>query len=441
MKITFTKITFSLAILCTMLTAQAAWEITSTSGSTFQVSDGTWTLKCQTSGSEGDFFITGFVSSADADIDLIALNSDIDTPEKNYSLTKITQKAFRNAAIKNITFPKTLKVIEQYAFNPEKTENYITGEVFIEEGSELTTITYQAFQKAQLTKINLDACTKLESIGNYAFASCSKLTTIGTGILPNTLKTLGTGAFTECSLLSNDISCNSPLDFSGGSHFKKTSVTSICFPNVFGVIGPYFCAEAKQLTNVVLSSKITKFDIQVFQSCTSLKTFYPEKLPNITYIGNYAFGSTALTTPLNFKNATFTALTGQAFSSCNDLPEIHLPATLTQITDYVFKLIKDCDFYFYGLPPTVGAGSLQNFDGYCRGNILVLEENVTAWTNNTVSGYSFTPLSEVLDSEKTDTYQYPKEGRIIGKIAVGTAPVGTHWVSLMPVVGTIILIQ
>lgn len=56
MKTTFTKITSSLAILCAMLTAQAAWEITS-SGSTFEVSDGDWILQCQKSGSEGNFKI------------------------------------------------------------------------------------------------------------------------------------------------------------------------------------------------------------------------------------------------------------------------------------------------------------------------------------------------------------------------------------------------
>ena len=46
----------TIAFACTMLTTQAAWEITS-SGSTFEVSDGDWILQCQKSGSEGNFKI------------------------------------------------------------------------------------------------------------------------------------------------------------------------------------------------------------------------------------------------------------------------------------------------------------------------------------------------------------------------------------------------
>lgn len=43
-KFIFASIT---AFLCTMLTASATWEITSTSGNYFEVSDGTWTIKCE----------------------------------------------------------------------------------------------------------------------------------------------------------------------------------------------------------------------------------------------------------------------------------------------------------------------------------------------------------------------------------------------------------
>ena len=102
-------ITSITALLCTMLTACASWEITSTSGSTFEVTDGTWVLKCQTTDSNGSFKITSVISGEDAALDLIALNSDIDTADVDYSLTEITS-SLRNKSISGLTIPKTLEI-------------------------------------------------------------------------------------------------------------------------------------------------------------------------------------------------------------------------------------------------------------------------------------------------------------------------------------------
>lgn len=439
MKKIILKATTAVAFACTMLTAQADWEITST-GSTFQVSDGTWTLNCKESGDEGDFTLVSVASGGDADIDLIALNSDIDTADMDYSLIGIGSKAFRNVSVKNMTIPKTVTYIGEYCFNPSGSSNSITGSVTFEEESELTRFVFQSFQNAQLTSINLDACKKLEKIETYTFAGCKYLTSIGTGVLPDTMIEIGTGAFSGCSSLVQSISCNARLCFSGGSQFKETGVTAISFPNAYGDVGTYFCNACPNLKSVVLSSEITAFKQQAFGNCSAIESFLPAEYPNVTEIGTFTFSTLkAIKTPFDFSKAKFTSLSGQCFSTCQTLPEIRLPATLTSVGDYVFKLTNDCDFYFYGLPPSVTNGSFQNGTG--RGNFLILQENAVTWTNNTVSGYTFTPLADVPEKEKTDEYQYPEGVRVLGKIAVGTAPVGTHWISLIPVTGTIILIN
>ncbi len=533
MKTTFTKITSLLAILGTMLTTQAAWEITS-SGSTFEVSDGDWILQCQKSGSEGNFKISNVIQSGEGKLDLIALNSDIDDGQTNYSLIEITS-SLRNKTINGLTIPKTVKTIGEYSFNPNSNpKQYLTGEVVIEEGSELTSIGRQAFQSSLITSINLNVCTKLKTLGYYSFQGCSLLTTIGSGILPSSLTEMQQGIFYGCTSLVGDIYSDATMQLVNGEQFRNTKITSLDLQNVYGAIGSYFLDGASAITNVILSQNITSFgqrfapscktiinfepkefpkvtyigayflpqitnitgdwkfpeltslggtDIfrntritsfyapnltaitgysfldnpsltnvvlspnltsisgSSFTSCPNLKSFYPTKLPKLTSLGAAFSGANSLSTPLDFSKSTITTIPKQAFASCYEFTEIRLPATLTSLENYAFEKIKDCDFYFYGLPPSVGSGPFKLNTSNMRHNVLVLEENVTAWTNNTTKGYVFTPLSEVPDSEKTDDYQYPTEGRVLGLIKIAESDPATHWLSLMPVVGTIILID
>ena len=147
--------------------AYAKWEITS-SGSTFEVSDGTWTLKCQKTTNDGGFVISSWIAGADAELDLISLNSDIDTDEIDYSLKGISKESLRNRSITGIKIPKTLTYIDSYAFN--SSNGYLSGDVVFEEGSMLTSLGQQCFQNSKITSINLDVCKELKSMGANLFA-------------------------------------------------------------------------------------------------------------------------------------------------------------------------------------------------------------------------------------------------------------------------------
>ena len=526
----FTSIT---ALLCTMLTASASWEITSTSGSTFEVTDGTWVLKCQTTNSNGSFKITSVISGEDAALDLIALNSDIDTADVDYSLTEITS-SLRNKSISGLTIPKTVKTIGEYTFNSnDNPKKYLSGPVIIEEGSELTSMGRQCFNGSQITSINLDVCTNLKTLGYYSFQGCSLLTTIGSGILPSSITEMQQGIFYGCTSLVGDIYSDATMQMINGEQFRNTKITSLVLPNVYGSIGSYFLDGASAITNVILSQNITSFgqrfapscktiinfepkeypkvthigayflpqitnitgdwkfpeltslggtDIfrntritsfyapkltaitgysfldnpsltnvvlspnltsisgSSFTGCPKLESFYPTKLPKLTSLGAAFGGANALSTPLDMSKSTITTLSQKTFANCYNIKELKFPATLATIEAYTFEMVKDCDYYFYGLPPKLGQGSFKHSSKE-RSNVLILPENALTWTNNTVSGYVFTPLSEVPDSEKTDSYQFPKEGRVLGTLKLGPSDIGTHWVSLIPELGTIMIIR
>lgn len=432
----FTSIT---ALLCTMLAAQAAWEITSTSGNYFEVSDGTWTIKCEKTDNNGGFRLLSWIAGADAELDLISLNSDIDTDEIDYSLKGIFKESLRNRSIAGIKIPKTLTYIDNYAFN--SSSGYLSGDVVFEEGSMLSSLGQQCFQNSKITSINLDVCKELKTMGTYLFSGCANLKSIGTGEIPASVTSVGAGLFNGCSALTQDIYSAARFDFSGKEMFKQSGVTSVVLTNVYGSVGSYCFYNAKSLKKVVLNSSITGFSEQAF-SGSSIETLEPKKFPKLEFFGSNLFsGSSNLSSPLDFSKATFTSIPTHAFATCNSLTEVRFPATVTSVGTYAFKQVKKADYYFYGNPPSVTSGSFQAYDGKTRCNFNVFPENVVAWTNNTVANYTFTPLSEVNDSEKTAEYCYPENSKVLGKIALGTSPVGTHWLSLMPVVGTIILIQ
>lgn len=207
-KFIFASIT---AFLCTMLTASATWEITSTSGNYFEVSDGTWTIKCEKTDNNGGFRLSSWIAGADAELDLISLNSDIDTDEIDYSLKGILKESLRNRSITGIKIPKTLTYIDSYAFN--SSNGYLSGDVVFEEGSMLTSLGQQCFQSSKITSINLNVCKELKSMGANLFAGCSNLKSIGTGEIPASVTSVGAGLFSGCSALAQDIYSDAKFDF------------------------------------------------------------------------------------------------------------------------------------------------------------------------------------------------------------------------------------
>ena len=520
------------AAMCFSIAVKAEWEITS-SGSTFEVSDGDWILQCQKSGSEGDFKISNVVQEGQDTLDLIALNSDIDDGITDYSLIGITS-SLRNKTINGITIPKTVKTIGEYSFNPNSNpKKYLSGPVIIEEGSELTSMGRQCFNGSQITSINLDVCTNLKTLGYYSFQGCSLLTTIGSGILPSSITEMQQGIFYGCTSLVGDIYSDATMQLVNGEQFRNTKITSLVLPNVYGAIGSYFLDGASAITNVILSQNITSFgqrfapscktiinfepkeypnvtsigayflpqitnitgdwkfpeltslggtDIfrntritsfyapkltaitgysfldnpsltnvvfspnltsisgSSFTGCPNLKSFYPTKLPKLASLGAAFGGANALSTPLDMSKSTITTLSQKTFANCYKIKELKFPATLATIEAYTFEMVKDCDYYFYGLPPKLGQGAFKHSSKE-RSNVLILPENALTWTNNTVSGYVFTPLSEVPDSEKTDSYQFPKEGRVLGALKLGPSDIGTHWLSLIPKPGLFLIVR
>ncbi len=165
------------------------------------------------------------------------------------------------------------------------------------------------------------------SIGEGAFSGCS-LTSL---TIPNSVTSIGDLAFSGCSLTSLTIP-NSVISI-GYAAFLGCSLTSLTIPNSVTNIGEFAFGYCSNLEAITIPNSVTSIGVNTFRNCTSLTSV---TLPNsLTSIGGSAFlGCTGLTS-VTLPNS-LTSIGGSAFSYCTGLTSITLPNSLTSIGGSAF---------------------------------------------------------------------------------------------------------
>ena len=110
------------------------------------------------------------------------------------------------------------------------------------------------------------------SIGDYAFAYCTNLTSI---TLPEGITIIGYGSFREC-----------------------TSLKSITIPDSVTSIGHQAFQDCANLTSITIPDSVTSIGLHVFDNCTSLtRITIPD---SVTSIGGGAFSKCSSLTSVTF---------------------------------------------------------------------------------------------------------------------------------------------
>ena len=187
----------------------------------------------------------------------------------------------------------------------------------------ITGIGKYAFQSTAFTELPLTA--SITEIKDYAFKSCTKLTSVA---IPDRVTKLGTYVFQSCTGLES-------AKIGGG-------VTSV--PN-------YMFHGCTNLVNVELSEKVTSIGNSAFYNCKGLKSLPVTE--SITSIGTNAFyGCTSLTS-VNLSDKV-TSL--GAFNGCSSLERIYInntpptgasSNTFTKVptTCRIYVPAQTCQFY------------------------------------------------------------------------------------------------
>lgn len=179
---------------------------------------------------------------------------------------------------------------------------------------------------SKLAKINLPE--GLIEIGDLAFEGCSKLPKL---TLPASLTRLGANPFADCASLSLKLAdgqnafhlCQGALYTMDGVLISAPGKnTSINIKPETTVIGAYAFAGNNKLKKVNIPSTVTEIRSNAFEFCSALQNItLPESLVSI---GEHAFfgceGLRAVELPMNLTNVS-----GNPFGCCARLKAFHVP--------------------------------------------------------------------------------------------------------------------
>ncbi len=273
----------------------------------------------------GDAFDNGYIAIQSQDNEKAVINL-LKVPTDVYSatLTLTLKKASNNATL--VTATKTLvaknpDVAISTATNPvimeimysnglAANQTYMTKEECaavtesqLQPGTSSSTSIFYS-QRNYITSFDeFRYFTGLNSIPNYLFYSCSKITSIA---LPEGITSLGTSCFQSC-----------------------TSLESITIPNGVTAIGVGCFSGCAKIEAITLPSGITELSRNLFQDCTNLQSV---NIPNrVTIINNLCFTNCSSLKSITLPEG-ITSLGTSCFQSCTSLESINIPNSLTTLS-------------------------------------------------------------------------------------------------------------
>jgi hypothetical protein len=183
----------------------------------------------------------------------------------------------------------------------------------------------------------------ITSIGEDAFYNCTSLTSV---TIPNSVESIGDGAFDGCDSLTiinvnTDNEYYSSLD---GNLYNKDQTeliqyaigkaeTTFDIPNSVTSIGYGAFEDCTNLTNVTIPNSITSIGSVAFRGCKNLTSI---TIPNsITNMGLGAFEDCISLTSVTIPDSV-TSINNQTFWNCTSLASITIPNSITSIGEYAF---------------------------------------------------------------------------------------------------------
>ena len=219
------------------------------------------------------------------------------------------------------TIPNGIESIAGGAFS------YCSGLTSVTIGNSVTSIGSRAFFDCRgLTSVTIP--NSVTSIGESAFYACSGLTSV---TIPNSVTSIGGSAFAGCTGLTsiNVASDNSNYCSVDGVLFNKDKTTLIQYPggkqgaytipNSVTSIGSYAFRDCSGLTSVTIPNSVTSIGNWAFRECTGLTSV---TIPNsVTSIGNYAFEGCSGLTSVTIPNSV-ASIGDCAFLGCRGLASV-----------------------------------------------------------------------------------------------------------------------
>ncbi len=289
--------------------------------------------------------------------------TSIDIPENinGHNVTKIGAKAFQNrTSLVSVNLPKTIKVIEEGAFNYARALQKVTissdnvhfksvdGILYDKSMEKLVLIpaknttsytcpstlkkigAYAAFYHNDGGLKTIQFNEGLEEIGDSAFAVNNSFTTLD---FPSTLKKIGNGAF-NC--------------------FSQGNIQVVGFNDGLESIGDNAFAGAYFKDTLTLPNSVKSIGAYAFANCTAITKFIFPK--GLTFLGNNAFAGATGILSINIADGNTAFAVEDSILYTKDMKtlvmcpsgrteEVTMPQGVTKIGDYAFYMVDECQKY------------------------------------------------------------------------------------------------
>ncbi len=271
------------------------------------------------------------------------------------------------------TVPSTVKTIADDAFS------YCTELTSVEIPNSVKIIGDGAFFEC-IGLISVIIGNSVDDIGIGAFNGCTGLTSV---VIGNSVKSIGNSAFAYCSGLTSVVIPNSVLTIGGRAFYNCSGLTSVVIPNSVQTIDEIAFYNCTGLTSVIIGNSVKSIGNDAFSGCTGLKkSAYPDNIPNPFSSGKaiaYPAQETTIEdgvifdrakTTLYFAPATLSGeytvpstvktIADNAFSYCEDITYVRMPATLSSIGKNAFL---GCRLYDFTIPNAVKSFDMATLSG------------------------------------------------------------------------------
>ena len=264
---------------------------------------------------------------------------------------------------------------------------------YLELPSSVTSISnYAFFSCTSLTSVNIP--NSVTSIGNYTFYGCTGLTSVN---IPNSVSSIGISAFDHCTGLTSINIPNSVTSIGNDTFSRCTSLTSINIPNSVTSIGHSAFEGCTSLNSINIPNSVSSIGISAFERCTGLTSI---NIPNsVTSIGHSAFERCTGLTSINIPNSV-TSIGHSAFEGCTSLSDIIIPDSVTSIGSRAFCNCAMSSLFFYGNAPRVDSKNSQ-YNSFPYDIVLYYIPGKSGWTSPTWEGYKTATWSGSLPSSIT----------------------------------------
>lgn len=219
-----------------------------------------------------------------------------------------------------VTLSSNVTEIKPYTFNMCEKLYSVSFSPFIE------SIGDHAFYGCTgLLAVDFSSCNKLKSIGDYAFYACSKISELNLG---TKLETIGNYAFANRNpvVRVNGLPMNVP-------ERMNQFLTEIVIPDSVTDIGENAFAFYNMVTSVKLGANVKNIGAYAFKHCTALKEI---TLPDgITSVGKSVFYKDSAVTKVNF-GKDIDEIGDYAFFGMENVERLILPQGVKSIGKYAF---------------------------------------------------------------------------------------------------------